>query len=316
MGITDKNYELLTEYRETRLKPIQDKTFDNYIYIFEKVEDIIKQQNKDFKKIKVDTLIRDLRNSNLSVAVQLKFILIMKHIRDSEEFEKYTEELSNKLKAEVKTKTQKKLNTTITTFTDLTTLLNSGVSSRGFVPARQKVLKEEFLYPHDDKGNGITSYDYLLLFILLNYGVRNKDLIIDYTNDMNVIEGVLSGRIQKNIMFFDKSTLYYVRNDYKTRDRYGVLKIKITDKTFKSIVKKLDYGFIFNKRNGNSYEENEIGNLIKRTFNHYIEGSNLTEGIIYKIQVQHYGVLDNNKRLKQLAQTRPHTLGVQFSNYE
>ncbi len=298
MGITDKNYELLTEYRETRLKPIQDKTFDNYIYIFEKVEEIIKQQNKDLKKIKVDTLIRDLRNSNLSVAVQLKFILIMKHIRDSEEFEKYTEELSNKLKAEVKTNTQKKLNTTITSFTDLTTLLKSGV-----------------LPPHD-KGKGIAPYDYLLLFILLNYGVRNKDLIIDYTNDMNVIEGVLSGRIQKNIMFFDKSTLYYVRNDYKTRERYGVLKIKITDKTFKSIVKKLDYGFIFNKRNGNSYEENEIGNLIKRTFNHYIEGSNLTEGIIYKIQVQHYGVLENNKRLKQLAQSRPHTLGVQFSNYE
>lgn len=287
MGITDKNYELLTEYRETRLKPIQDKTFDNYIYIFEKVEDIIKQQNKDLKKIKVDTLLKDLRNSNLSVAVQLKFILIMKHIRDSEEFEKYTEELSNKLKAEVKTNTQKKLNTTITTFTDLTTLLKS-----------------------------LENMDYLLLFILLNYGVRNKDLIIDYTNDMNVIEGVLSGRIQKNIMFFDKSTLYYVRNDYKTRERYGVLKIKITDKTFKSIVKKLDYGFIFNKRNGNSYEENEIGNLIKRTFNHYIEGSNLTEGIIYKIQVQHYGVLENNKRLKQLAQSRPHTLGVQFSNYE
>lgn len=287
MGITDKNYELLTEYRETRLKPIQDKTFDNYIYIFEKVEDIIKQQNKDLKKIKVDTLLKDLRNSNLSVAVQLKFILIMKHIRDSEEFEKYTEELSNKLKAEVKTNTQKKLNTTITTFTDLTTLL--------------KTLENQ---------------DYLLLFILLNYGVRNKDLIIDYTNDMNVIEGVLNGRIQKNIMFFDKSTLYYVRNDYKTRERYGVLKIKITDKTFKSIVKKLDYGFVFNKRNGNSYEENEIGNLIKRTFNHYIEGSNLTEGIIYKIQVQHYGVLENNKRLKQLAQSRPHTLGVQFSNYE
>lgn len=287
MGITDKNYELLTEYRETRLKPIQDKTFDNYIYIFEKVEDIIKQQNKDLKKIKVDTLLKDLRNSNLSVAVQLKFILIMKHIRDSEEFEKYTEELSNKLKAEVKTNTQKKLNTTITTFTDLTTLLKS-----------------------------LENMDYLLLFILLNYGVRNKDLIIDYTNDMNVIEGVLNGRIQKNIMFFDKSTLYYVRNDYKTRERYGVLKIKITDKTFKSIVKKLDYGFVFNKRNGNSYEENEIGNLIKRTFNHYIEGSNLTEGIIYKIQVQHYGVLENNKRLKQLAQSRPHTLGVQFSNYE
>lgn len=285
MTITDKSLKLLQEYRSDRPKPIQDKTFNNYIYVFETIEKEIKT---DLSKIDIQKLINLLKKSTITIAIQLKFISLMKIIRNTDDFDKYIEELTTKLKEQSKTNTKTQMINNQVNYNDLLELL--------------KTLEGE---------------DYILLFILLKYGVRNKDLIIEITDDPNIINGVLQGNINKNILYFQSGKLHYARNDYKTDTRYGVIKINITDKKFMGIVKNLNVNeFVFNKRTNKPYEESEMSNLVKRTFNKYIKNSNLTEGLIYKIQVAHLNTTENHKRLKQLSQTRPHTLAVQYSNYE
>lgn len=285
MTITDKSLKLLQEYRSDRPKPIQDKTFNNYIYVFETIEKEIKT---DLSKIDIQKLINLLKKSTITTAIQLKFISLMKIIRNTDDFDKYIEELTTKLKDQSKTNTKTQMINNQVGYNDLLELL--------------KTLEGE---------------DYILLFILLKYGVRNKDLIIEITDDPNIINGVLQGNINKNILYFQSGKLYYARNDYKTDTRYGVIKINITDKKIMTIVRSMNVNeFVFIKRTNKPYEESEISNLVKRTFNKYIKNSNLTEGLIYKIQVAHLNTTENHKRLKQLSQTRPHTLAVQYSNYE
>lgn len=302
MTITPNSLKLLQEYRTYRPKPIQDKTFNNYIYVFETIEKEIKA---DLSNIEIQKLIKLLRKADITTAIKLKFISLMKIIRNTDDFDKYIEELTTQLKEQSKTNTKKQMNNNNVDYNQLKELL--------------KTLEGE---------------DYILLYILLNYGVRNKDLVIEITDDPNLINGVLQGNINKNILYFQSKgkiplkpnmsqggetpyKLYYARNDYKTDTRYGVIKINITDKKFMSIVRTLNINdFVFIKRTNKPYDESEMSNLLKRTFNKYIKNSNLTEGLIYKIQVEHLNKTENHKRLKQLSQTRPHTLAVQYSNYE
>lgn len=285
MTITDKSLKLLNEYRSDRPKPIQDKTFNNYIYVFETIE---KQITADLSKIEIQKLIKLLRKADITTAIKLKFISLMKIIRNTDDFDKYIEELTTKLKEQSKTLTKKQMTNNPVHYNQLKELLKT-----------------------------LEGVDYILLYILLNYGVRNKDLVIEITDDPNLINGVLQGNINKNILYFQSGKLYYARNDYKTDTRYGVIKINITDKKFMQIVRTLNINdFVFNKRTNKPYDESEMSNLVKRTFNKYIKNSNLTEGLIYKIQVAHLNTTENHKRLKELSQTRPHTLAVQYSNYE
>lgn len=285
MTITQTSLKLLQEYRTYRPKPIQDKTFNNYIYVFETIEKEIKA---DLSNIEIQKLIKLLRKADITTAIKLKFISLMKIIRNTDDFDKYIEELTTQLKEQSKTNTKKQMTNNNVDYSQLKELLKK-----------------------------LEGVDYILLYILLNYGVRNKDLVIEITDDPNLINGVLQGNINKNILYFHSGKLYYARNDYKTDTRYGVIKINITDKKFMGIVRTLNINdFVFNKRTNKPYDETEMSNLLKRTFNKYIKNSNLTEGLIYKIQVEHLNQTENHKRLKQLSQTRPHTLAVQYSNYE
>ena len=69
---------------------------------------------------------------------------------------------------------------------------------------RTKTQTKETLVSYQDlvsllkKLNGM---DYMLLYLLTEYGVRNMDLIIDYTNDKNVINGVEKGNIEKPLQY-------------------------------------------------------------------------------------------------------------------
>ena len=117
-------------------------------------------------------------------------------------------------------------------------------------------------------------------------------------------------------MYFKGNKLFYTRNDYKTKDKYGVLTYEIKDKKFKSIMKELEVdNFVFEDRNGNPFDTSTIGNLIKRTFNKYIKGSNLIESKIYKIMIDNHNVLENQERIIELAQSRGHDLNTQEKYY-
>lgn len=284
--LNEQNTQLLQSYIDTR--ELKQNTINNYKFVFTKIQNAL--TNHNIKDNTIKKLVKDLNMSNLPKTTINKFYSIYKNmITDKDKALLDLETIKNKKAIDIDTKERTKTQTkeTIVSYQDLVSLLK--------------------------KINGM---DYMLLYLLTEYGVRNMDLIIDYTNDKNVINGVEKGNIEKNIMYFKGNKLFYTRNDYKTKDKYGVLTYEIKDKKFKSIMKELEVdNFVFEDRNGNPFDTSTIGNLIKRTFNKYIKGSNLIESKIYKIMIDNHNVLENQERIIELAQSRGHDLNTQEKYY-
>lgn len=289
MTITDNSLKMLNKYRKDRPKPITDKTFNNYVSVFEAVERNIQA---DFSTIDQNKLVALLKKSNLSTTAQSKFLILLNAIRKRNEFEKYLLELNTTIASNTKQRTQSQLSKTNISYKDLISLLST------FTGPLSK----------------LEGHQYILLYLLLAFGVRNTDLIVEITDDPIVIDNVLNGSLTKNILYFKNDKLFYTRNNYKNKATYGVITLQLDDPKFKEIVRSLDDGFVFVKRTGTAYDETEMGNLIKRTLNKYFKNSNLTESIIYKIQTQHFS--NNPRRQTELARTRPHSLTTQYNNYE
>ena len=284
--LNEENTQLLQSYIDTR--ELKQNTINNYKFVFTKIQNAL--TNHNIKDNTIKYLVKDLNKSNLPKTTINKFYSIYKNmITDKDKALLDLETIKNKKVIDIDTKERTKTQTkeTIVSYQDLVSLLK--------------------------KLNGM---DYMLLYLLTEYGVRNMDLIIDYTNDKNVINGVEKGNIEKNIMYFKGNKLFYTRNDYKTKDKYGVLTYEIKDKKFKSIMKELEVdNFVFEDRNGNPYDTSTIGNLIKRTFNKFIQGSNLSESKIYKLMVDNHNVLEDQDRIIELAQSRGHDLSTQDKYY-
>jgi len=284
--LNEENTQLLQSYIDTR--ELKQTTINNYKFVFTKIQNAL--TNHNIKDNTIKYLVKDLNKSNLPKTTINKFYSIYKNmITDKDKALLDLETIKNKKAIDIDTKERTKTQTkeTIVSYQDLVSLLK--------------------------KLNGM---DYMLLYLLTEYGVRNMDLIIDYTNDKNVINGIEKGNIEKNIMYFKGNKLFYVRNNYKTKDKYGVLTYEIKDKKFKSIMKELEENtFLFEDRNGKPFDETTIGNHIKRTFNKYIKGSNLIESKIYKIMIDNHNVLENQERIIELAQSRGHDLNTQEKYY-
>jgi hypothetical protein len=76
--------------------------------------------------------------------------------------------------------------------------------------------------------------NFVILYLLMNYNTRNKDLVLRVTND----EAVLNPN--QNFLFIRDKDVVYIRNDYKTKERYGGKRDVIKSKKFFNAVQELD----------------------------------------------------------------------------
>jgi len=56
---------------------------------------------------------------------------------------------------------------------------------------------------------------FVILFLLLNYNTRNKDLVLRVVNNESDLNE------KENFIFIREKDVVYIRNDYKTKNRYG-----------------------------------------------------------------------------------------------
>ena len=75
---------------------------------------------------------------------------------------------------------------------------------------------------------------FVILFLLLNYNTRNRDLVARVVND----EADLNQK--ENFLFIRDKDVVYIRNDYKTNDKYGTKRYIIKAKKFFTAVQDLD----------------------------------------------------------------------------
>ena len=283
MNLTPKNEKLLQKYIDSRDKQLSDKTIYNYHYTFFTFQD--KLNINDLEKISMKDLQTKLNKTTINAGVISKMLILLKNLRpkDVSEFELLISKYN---------KTQKQ-------HTDLRT-------------NQQKLdVSYEQLQSILEKLEGI---DYLWFYILFTYGTRLRDLYMIYTDDEDLIKDVNAGESVNNILYFKGNKLYYVRNDYKTKDTYGVMTLEIKDKQFKQILKSLPINeYVIRNAKNEPLATNQMSSYIKRVLNKLEPNSNLTESQIYKIIIEHFANV--SIKLIQYSKTRPHQIATQTNTY-
>lgn len=147
---------------------------------------------------------------------------------------------------------------------------------------------------------------YLLNYMFINFGLRNKDLNVIYVTeepkdeDMNYI-----------YVHDDKATFYI--NHYKTSGIYKQKKLTVDDKKFMKILKGMnlkDNDFLFSKPDGTRYPDQSFNTISAR---HSID--KLGETKIMKIITKHFIDQKDYARLTQLQDSRGSSLGTILKSY-
>ena len=122
-----------------------------------------------------------------------------------------------------------------------------------------------------------------------------------------------------NFIILTRNKTKYIRQDYKTKSKYGTKEHIIEDKKFIKILKNVieDAGsetlFINNMKK--PVLSNGMSKFVKQRFNKYIPNSNLTQATIYKIILQHHEDNGDFKAMRLIAENRGHNPTTQETAY-
>lgn len=136
--------------------------------------------------------------------------------------------------------------------------------------------------------------DYIINYLLLNYNVRNKDLLFDIVRRKKLAKADKS----KNYLWLSDSFVEFIRNDYKTAKTYGQKAVKIKDKKFMTAVRRVFACQKHNEDCGVFIENpNYIGYYLKKA-----TLGGIGETAYNKIIVNHFR--KDIDKLEQIAQDR------------
>ncbi len=184
---------------------------------------------------------------------------------------------------------------------------------------KNKVLEEELpsLETIEDYTKSLFKKEqyvaYIVNFLMLRFGLRNKDLNLVITNNQDV--NYVSDKSNINYLYVTKRYIVYIRNDYKTHATYGKQKHKIEKSQFTRAVKAVlgdDYEKpLFQLADGDGVSEDSVSKIVQRfTYN------NLGEGKYFKIQIQDLKKQANIRRIRELSKSRGTDLETLFQEYD
>ena len=132
---------------------------------------------------------------------------------------------------------------------------------------------------------------YIVNYLMMTYGVRNKDL------DLTIIKAKKDIEPKKNYLLIKKDKIKYIRDDYKTHSKYGTQTHDINNDKFEMAVKKVGLGKLF--------DANQISNALRKL---YIDKHG--EAKIFKMMIDHYYDNKDSESIKRISETRGTSLGV------
>lgn len=154
-----------------------------------------------------------------------------------------------------------------------------------------------------------TGSRYILNYLILNHGLRNKDLNLKYVKSLPSE----NNRDENYILIKPKDVLLNI-NDYKTDAHYGSKEFKIKDPKFRNELKSLNLkndDYLFSKRDGSKITN--ISTFNDKIINHTI--NRLGQNKLFKIVIKK---LLNNKsfdKLDQLSKDRGTSMDVLLKSY-
>ena len=158
-----------------------------------------------------------------------------------------------------------------------------------------------------DKLNELTGIRYILNYLLITYGLRNKDINLLYVNKLP------SDKNDENYLVHTKNSIKLDINDYKTDNTFGNKSITITDNKFKEELNKLNLKpntYILPKKNGDKLKLNSFNDKVIALT---IDG--LGETKIFKILVKHLLDKKDFSKLEELVNTRGTSLATIMKSY-
>lgn len=270
------NGNIVNEYldhikKEKKLSPQTLKTYDN---IGNNLPfNILTSQTTILKKLK------DTYDNPNTLALYLNMIILIRKYKDEEieKLIKYRNTLSESIKKERKN--------------NLDILDDS-------LPTYDKIKSEL---------NNLSGIQYLINYMMINHGLRNKDLNLRFVKS-------IPEETDENLIKIKGKTAELNINDYKTEKSHGEKIFKIKDNKFLEELKKMklnDGDYLLSMKNGD-----KIKNIT--TFNDKIKKltiGNLGQNKIVKIVIKH---LLNNKqfdKLESLGRDRGTSMSVLLTSY-
>ena len=132
---------------------------------------------------------------------------------------------------------------------------------------------------------------YIVNYLIMTYGVRNKDL------NLEIVKTKKEMKEGKNYLLLKKDKVIFIRDDYKTKSTYGKKTHEIHDKLFYEAVKKTGLGKLI--------AEQQISNGLRKL---YI--NKMGEAKIFKMMIDKYYDDADSASIKRLAADRGTSLSV------
>lgn len=132
---------------------------------------------------------------------------------------------------------------------------------------------------------------YIVNYLIMTYGVRNKDL------NLEIVKTKKEMKEGNNYLLLKKDKVVFIRDDYKTHKTYGKKTHEIHDKLFYEAVKKTGLGKLI--------AEQQISNGLRKL---YI--NKMGEAKIFKMMIDKYYDDADSASIKRLAADRGTSLSV------
>jgi len=271
------------------VKAIADKsanTIKNYKTAYKKLMSIIEggegsniattDEKKIVKKIREKEKNRNTQQSLINIAIMVK------RMNDKKDIEKLIEAREDNKKMIIKMVQAK------------------NVSLQSSLPSYDEIQEyTDMLY---EKGEWT---DFIINFLLINYQVRNQDLVFDIVRFKRDTQDT-----DKNFMWLSNKKVVYSRNNYKTADTYGKKVITITDPKFVVAMKRTLSHQKYDEEKGVFIPTiSQVGYYIKKA-----TLKQIGEGAYMKIVVNKFR--NNIDKIKEISENRGTDINTILTNYD
>ena len=128
------------------------------------------------------------------------------------------------------------------------TLELQGEKTRNAVYPSMKDMRDKLDFYYENEN----WREFCVMYLLLTYQTRNMDLVATIVCDKNEMNN------EDNFIYLRGNDSIYVRNSYKTKDRYGTKKDVIKNKKFNTAIRKLEVGEVILHGTNLTYEVKKI----------------------------------------------------------
>ena len=269
---------------ERLLKSVEGKsenTIKSYKLQYKKLSNLLDKDVGEASQDKIIEVVKEHENNNGKQAL-LNIAILVRRLDGKSVVE--LEKMREKLKGAIKTDIQKK-----------------NVNLSNSLPSYQDIVDyTESLYDKSDWTN------YIINYLLLNYNVRNKDLLFDIVRRKKYTKEDKT----KNYIWLSDTFVEYIRNDYKTAAIYGQNIIRIKDKKFITAIRRV---FACQKHDEDCGvfipNENQLGYYLKKA-----TLGGIGEAAYNKIIINHFRT--DIDKLKQISKSRGTSISTLLDFYD